>query len=326
MTTDYIEDLKKTLNEKTDHCGRKHLKVTFRDYIKNNNIVRHACTVSLRNYKEIYAAPTLYLEDFYEYYLMGIPLTSLADKILDCAEEYLRSPALPSVDLSNYDSVRTHLCIQLVNCEKNAELLRRLLWRPLEDLAIIPVLLIEDPEMGRGCIKVRKEYIESWGVTDARVFDDAISNAPDILPATFCSLEDMLAELCRSTAAGGTPNVPGDEFYSGSVLDFNADSETNSEKDTCEMYLLSNSRLTSGAASIVYPGVAQKVHRRIGSDYFLLPSSVNEWIIVRDFGQSPAEFKQIVQDVNHSEVPPEEVLSDSVYQYRKGYKSISRVC
>lgn len=326
MKTDYIDDLKNALNQRANNRSRDHLKLTFRDFMKNNDTVRHACTISLRNYKEIYAAPTLYLEDFYDYYLNGMPLPRLADKILDYAENFLKKPIVPSVDLSGYEGVRAHLCIQLVNRERNSELLDQLVYRPYEDLAIIPVILIKDPEMGQGCIKVRREHTESWGVTDEQILADAVQNAPCLLPATFCSLEEMLAELSRSCSTGEEPDVPPDELYSGSVQDFGCGAKTIEEENPYTMYLLSNSRLTSGAASIMYTGMAEKVRRRIASDYYLLPSSVNEWIIVRDLGQDPAEFKQIVQDVNRSEVPPEEVLSDSVYLYREGSRGIVRIC
>ena len=56
----------------------------------------------------------------------------------------------------------------------------------------------------------------------------------------------------------------------------------------------------------------------MNSDIFILPSSVHEMILIPkrpDLNQSA--FLDIVAEVNHSQVPEEDVLADSVFFYNK---------
>lgn len=54
------------------------------------------------------------------------------------------------------------------------------------------------------------------------------------------------------------------------------------EEDTrhAQMYVLTNSEKYWGAVSIIYGGVLEKIAEKIGKDYFVLPSSIHECMIV----------------------------------------------
>ena len=55
---------------------------------------------------------------------------------------------------------------------------------------------------------------------------------------------------------------------------------------------------------------------RVGGDFFVLPSSINEILLVPDNGDMTADaLRDMVKDVNAKEVSPEERLSDNVYHY-----------
>jgi hypothetical protein len=54
---------------------------------------------------------------------------------------------------------------------------------------------------------------------------------------------------------------------------------------------------------------------KFGSDFYLLPSSIHEWILVSDTGLNPAFLTSMVREVNAGEVALEERLSSHVYRY-----------
>ena len=55
---------------------------------------------------------------------------------------------------------------------------------------------------------------------------------------------------------------------------------------------------------------------RLGGDFFVLPSSIHEVLLVKDDGNaSLPELKNMVEEVNATQVAPEEKLTDSVYHY-----------
>lgn len=77
-----------------------------------------------------------------------------------------------------------------------------------------------------------------------------------------------------------------------------------------------DSRKTYGACSILYPGMLEQLAERIGGDYYMIPSSVHEFLLVpREREQDREELKKMIAEVNRTELPPEEVLSDHLYLY-----------
>ena len=60
-----------------------------------------------------------------------------------------------------------------------------------------------------------------------------------------------------------------------------------------------------------FSGLAQE----LGSDLYILPSSIHEILLLPVSAGKPEELAEIVKEVNRTQVQPEERLSDSVYLY-----------
>ena len=60
------------------------------------------------------------------------------------------------------------------------------------------------------------------------------------------------------------------------------------------MMILTNSRKTYGACCILYPKVLEQLAERVDGDYYLIPSSVHEFILLpeRDQGRGAKELKK----------------------------------
>ena len=56
-----------------------------------------------------------------------------------------------------------------------------------------------------------------------------------------------------------------------------------------------------------------KAAERVGGDFFILPSSIHEILIVPDNGKM--ELEAMVKEVNATQVAPADKLTDSVYHY-----------
>jgi hypothetical protein len=74
----------------------------------------------------------------------------------------------------------------------------------------------------------------------------------------------------------------------------------------------------------LYPGILQEAVDYLGRDFFVLPSSVHEVILLPDNGEDPEGLLQIVAEINHTQVAEEEVLLDAVFKYRAGDDFIHR--
>ncbi|MGE9932571.1 DUF5688 family protein [Anaerovoracaceae bacterium SGI.174] len=88
------------------------------------------------------------------------------------------------------------------------------------------------------------------------------------------------------------------------------------EHSASGMYILTNTSGIHGAAALFYPDVQQRISEVLGEDYYALPSSTEEFIIVpQSMGMGAKEFTAMVRDANRSVVEPGQVLCDSVLKY-----------
>ena len=82
------------------------------------------------------------------------------------------------------------------------------------------------------------------------------------------------------------------------------------------MYVATNEQCSLGAAVMRYPDFREKVRGMIRGDFYILPSSIHEVILVPEsFGLEPERMAEMVKEINQTGVAPEEVLSDSVYYF-----------
>lgn len=80
------------------------------------------------------------------------------------------------------------------------------------------------------------------------------------------------------------------------------------------VWMLSMDSDTHGASVILQPEALIAIEEIFGGDYFILPSSIHEVIVVPDLGIDDQEhdLNEMVRKVNHMVVDPEERLSDRV--------------
>lgn len=82
----------------------------------------------------------------------------------------------------------------------------------------------------------------------------------------------------------------------------------------CYPVIVTNRSGIYGAATVL--AIAEQAAEQMGGAFYMLPSSVHEVILLPEsMGISYEEAALLVQEVNSSEVGPEDFLSDTVYRY-----------
>ena len=72
-----------------------------------------------------------------------------------------------------------------------------------------------------------------------------------------------------------------------------------------------------GASALYYNGIQERIGQIVGGDYYVLPSSVHEVLILPDDGHTNArELAEMVKQINENEVSPEERLGNKVLHFR----------
>ena len=284
----FIEEVERRVKEKIK--GNETITVYIHTAVKNNGKERKGITVSE---KGIHISPTIYLEEYFQQFQEGKPIEKIVEKILQLYEEVKCSHPCEESLLQNYEELKGKFACKLIHRGKNEKLLNDIPYVPWMDLAIVVFVLLEVSPYGTATVLVRKEHLERWGLTEAQLFDEAKKNTPILLPYQFCPMRKLLREICPYAVDEG-------------------------EEEEESLYVLSNKLRSFGAASMLYEGILEKVGQKLGENYYILPSSIHEVIVVPE-SKSPVkqDLEEMVREINETQVEEEEVLSDRVYYFSR---------
>ena len=82
------------------------------------------------------------------------------------------------------------------------------------------------------------------------------------------------------------------------------------------MYILTTNRFQLGAVALFYPGVAEKIAEMAGGNFYAIPSSVHEFIILPESDKySEEELQAMLESGNRDVVSEDDILSDTIYVY-----------
>lgn len=254
--------------------------------------------------KGITASPTIYINDMYEYYQQCGSLQNTLQSAAAAMEQIFKEvPQITSLDTAD---VKDHIIFRLVNTEQNRELLKTVPSREFEDLSIIYFWVIKIDEEGiQSCI-VKNDMAKRFGMSEEQLFHAAAENTRRILPPTVESLNDI---ACKMMIADGVPEAVAEEIAG--------------ERQEISMWIISNDRLIYGSASMLYEDKLHTLAEQLGTDLYILPSSVNEVIAVPADEGDPNLLAQMVSEANMDQLPLEERLSNQVYHYDKDLRKLS---
>lgn len=82
-------------------------------------------------------------------------------------------------------------------------------------------------------------------------------------------------------------------------------------------YMISNDLNIFGANGILYKDIIAKEAKKLGTDIYLIPSSIHEFLIQPVSNTlKPKDLKEVIKDANENVIDPEIYLSDSLYIYK----------
>lgn len=291
---------------------------------KNNGVRLHGLSVFLRdNSNRI--TPTIYLDDYYERYMNGISMSETVQEVIRAYEAHTVNEDISMDFFLDYEKVRDRIVYKLINYQMNVGLLKEIPHIPFLDMAIVFYYYMENDIFGTASILIHDVHMKKWEISLKQLAADAESNTPRVLGSRLNNMEDIMRELLRkdirkkfsgdehdSRQGGGKEGVLVDD-----ITDKMMDCLLEGQEEN-PMYVLTNRNSQNGAACILYPNVLKEFADRIKSDLYILPSSIHEVILLRDQGIMDVDvLKNMVKDVNSTQLAPEEVLSNQVYRYSR---------
>ncbi len=257
---------------------------------KNNGTIRRGLTLTEQ---DINISPTIYLEEYYRQFQNGGSLEHITSDILRLYNEVRFQKSWGEEKLYDYSQVKEKVIYRLVNYESNEKMLRNVPYIVYLDLAIVFCVLLEVTKYGTATMAIRNDHLDLWGVEKEELYRQASENTSRFLPDDFSSMSAVIEELTEESEAH---------------ISFEDKEE--------EMYVLSNRIHSYGAAAILYSGRMEGIGMYLKSNYYVLPSSVHEVIVVPEKAAvEKEELSAMVAEINRTQVEAEEVLSDHAYYY-----------
>lgn len=277
----FVQEVEEKIKEEV----RENLSVSVYTTLKNNGVKRTGLIFSESG---LNIAPAIYLETFYEGYKKGQTVCEVAEDILTLYGKVRMEQSLEEEDIRCYEKVRGRIVFRMINYHSNRELLKDVPFVPFLDLAVVFYILIEASVHGMVSLLIQESLKMAWKVSVSDLYEQALQNTPFLLPYEFGSMQALLEDK-------GLDPYPSEEEF---------------------LYVLSNRFRSFGAASILYPGRLKNIGRILEDDYYVLPSSVHEVLIVpKEHVDDRKALDDMVREVNETCVEEEEILSGHAYYY-----------
>ncbi len=286
---------------------------------KNNGVRRTGITIKKEG-QNIF--PTIYIDGLYREDITEEEIEQLVDRLL----ENFESAELESdVDLSGFtefERAREGLAFKLISAEKNKKLLATIPHKIFHNLAIVYYYtMMEAPFYGKAIVLVNNQHMKQWGTTPRQIMEAAVCNTPELFPWILDSMDEVMRGILAEDLSedGSDRSMFLAEEEEGDWADALIEQMASDfASGKVPMYVLTNTQRLNGAACMLYPDVLKRFGEKLGRDFYILPSSVHELILVPDDESVSKEaLWQIVTDINRTQVAREEILADSVYYYSR---------
>ena len=263
------------------------VKISIQPVIKNNHVTFDGLLILESGCN---ATPSLYLNYYYDKLKNGADLRLLLDT-------YQSNKLTENIDVrffTEYENVSGRILYKLINASQNKELLQEIPHIKFLDLAIVFYCLVSTNDVGSATILIRNQHLSLWNVTPDMLHQQAAYNTPRLMPPKLIDMNSLLQEFA--------PDFIDSNSFTPSPL-----------------YVLTNSEKLYGAAAILDARILKNFSITKNNDFYILPSSIHEALLLpKEKGSDDITgLNLIIQDINASQVPKEEILSDHVYIFEQ---------
>lgn len=214
---------------------------------------------------------------------------------------------LSKYDLSNikdYEYVRNHLGLQVINMEKNQEFLKSIPYTQIADLALVYRIFIDQNTSAL----INNDMLKRYGISKEQLHSDAISHDQREKPCFVKKMREVLKELLKKILQ--EEEMPKEEREDMENRLVKVENEP-----PLQMYIAGIDGVY-GASVIARPDFWEKATQIMGGDFYVIPSSMHEVIILKDLHEGGIEvLEETIREVNMQKVSEEDFLSNNLYHY-----------
>lgn len=209
--------------------------------------------------------------------------------------------------IMDWNMVKGAIRLQVTSNEKDT---KGVLYKQYADLYVIPCFQIIS-DKARKMVKITNKICQYFDITKESVFKTAFENM--LSEARLLSNADIIGEIL---------------FMNSYTMNYMKDKLP----DKFTFLTLTNEYHNNAAAAVFCPEVQMRLSELFPEGYYLLPSSIHEFLIYPYDGCTVENLLEVVKDVNRTLVSKINFLSDNVYYFDKNdnfciaYSDIKSVC
>lgn len=285
------EDFKKEILKRVREEVGENVAVEITVIQKNNRTSKEAITFSD---KENNPQPLIYLESIYSQYCTGAELSVCVGFTV----EVYRSANEIDVDTAykEWKDIRGKIEITVINKAWNADSMSGIPHRDFLDLVLYCRVIIDKNENGVVSTVVQNHMLKDWGISEEELWEAAFFN----LKTEEFDIKDVNEVLKVMFSEG---DLIGLQYKN---------------KFEPALYVLTNKCQNRGAIGMLRTDLLEKFAEWGDCNFYILPSSIHEVLLLRDDEIPVDELRKIVRSVNRGVVDEMDRLSDEVYHYQRG--------
>ena len=204
--------------------------------------------------------------------------------------------------IEDYEQIKDKLQIRVCETAINRDRIAGLVHSERSDFSAT-YHIVFDKEIS---FAVKPGMLKAWEISKEQLHQDALTADLNRIPV----LEDVRLMLERVRLEKEPINLLQKPDFIKELEGF-------------RMYCLTNEEYDNGAGLIMQDGLISQVADILGSNYYIVPSSINELLIIPDSKEVELNIlASMVWEVNRIQVAPEARLSDEVQYYDKDSRSL----
>lgn len=195
--------------------------------------------------------------------------------------------------LHDFDAAKDHVCLRLINGERNKERLKLVPHRIMHDLAVVYYVEVE-----------RKDHIEnvavdhglaaSWQVAEDEIFKHALENTVNLYGCFINRVPDQISESGGLKAPVDREELPFDNSPS--------------------IFYAAGPGRNNGAAILLNEDICRWFAKEVSGSFYIVPVGNGAALVPESSGAGEKELLDIVRERNKN-LREKDFLTDSIYLY-----------
>ncbi|WP_416790308.1 DUF5688 family protein [Anaerobutyricum soehngenii] len=275
--------------------------ITITQIPKHNDAIQTSLTIKMPGER---FTPNISMEPLYGMYRDGYSMDRCTGFLADAFIEHgilSREQRRSMESIFDYESVKGNLQVLLCDPEDNRRVLQGTVYNRFGDYAATYCITIPGQDGEISSIRVTEDLLYYWQIDKETLHRDALEADRKRGP--------FLLEVNESNLFLASNGFEMENLLKG-------DRKLDMNDGMPHTFALTTEDKINGAGMILQEDVMKKTAEVLGRDYFVLPSSIHETIIVSVTGNiSVRDLTGMVQQMNETEIDPSIRLSDKVLHY-----------